>query len=136
MTVSTEDHYREWLREQYHEFEIYCKQFGAAYAYGKSMGRSDWGQKMQQLIPQHMHEGVAYYIVLGRPVGEFLQSVISSDLFGAAGRADDMNQNALFNYCRFFYNCAPGGCYGHHDAYKGWVAQNGTMRMAYDSVHA
>ena len=77
------------------------------------------------LIPTHMHEGMAIWLVHGRVPGDFLTAVLSNDLMGAVGRADDINRHRLFNYAAYFYNYAPPGSYGSPEAVRAWAAAGG-----------
>lgn len=81
------------------------------------------------LIPFHMHDGVAHYVLKGIPPGDFMRLVLCNDFMGAAGRADEENQRALFEWCRFLYNYVPGRCRGSPEAYSAWIAQGGMEGM-------
>ena len=72
-------------------------------------------------IPLHCRHGVVEYILEGREVGGFLQSVIKNDLFEALARADAINLDSLHNYMIFFHNYAPKHCFGSPDAYARWI---------------
>lgn len=76
-------------------------------------------------IPQHMHDGLADYILHGVEPGPFLTAVLEGDLFEALGRADGTNVNALDAYGMFLYNDAPAGCYGSVDKYAAWIKSGG-----------
>jgi hypothetical protein len=76
-------------------------------------------------IPEHMRDGARLYIENGIPPGSFLTAVISNDLFGALGKADEINRDRIFDWCRFFYNEAPGGCYGSAKRFDDWIAKGG-----------
>jgi len=76
-------------------------------------------------LPRYMHEGICEYVENGRPVGGFLQAVISNDLKEACTHADDVNRHLLFEYMEFFYNYAPRACTGSPEAYQAWVTQGG-----------
>ncbi len=73
-------------------------------------------------VPVHMHEGIIAYVEQGRPVGDFLQAVISNDLRLACLHADDENFPAIPNFCRWFFNYAPSPAWGSIDGYKAWIA--------------
>lgn len=78
-------------------------------------------------IPEHMVSGLAYYVVNGRPTGDFLRAVISNDLFEAMGRADFSNIEILNEYVLFFVNDTPVGCWGLSTAYKRWTEGGGLL---------
>ena len=79
----------------------------------------------QSMIPQYMHEGIIKYIVNGRPPGDFLGSVLEGDLHKAARKADRINQELLFEYCRWLHNYAPSGCCGSKELVEKWIAAGG-----------
>ena len=72
-------------------------------------------------IPEHMHEGVIAYIRDGRYTGDFLSAVLSNDLREAVSRADSENRLALAHYVDFFYNNAPGACWGSAERMIEWL---------------
>lgn len=61
--------------------------------------------------------------VKGCPVGDFLQCVLSNDLIGAMGRADDDNRRDLFEICSYVYNHTPSISHGSPKRYKDWLTQ-------------
>lgn len=77
-------------------------------------------------IPPHMQEAIRRYVVQGIQPGQFLQSVITNDLRGAIGYADDVNLPLLKLYVQWFYNVAPSGCHGSPTIMRQWM----TERMA------
>lgn len=82
---------------------------------------------MIRLIPSHMHNGLARYIVSGRLPGSFLRAVLRGELFEAVGRADDINRERLVDYVIFLHNYAPTGCYGSAEHVSGWVFDGGIL---------
>jgi hypothetical protein len=76
-------------------------------------------------LPNYMVAGVRRYINNGIAPGSFLTAVITNNLFDAVGRADTTNQKALVNWIRFFYNEAPGGCWGSLEKMNAWINHNG-----------
>lgn len=77
-------------------------------------------------IPDHMMDGLIYYVLDHRPVGQFLTAVLSNDLMGAAAHADPFNLSALHRYARFLYNHAPSGCYGSREKVEEWLRNRET----------
>jgi hypothetical protein len=63
-------------------------------------------------IPMHTRGALERYVVNGYEPGSFLMAVLTNDLMGAVGRADDMNRYALFDICLWLYNEAPSNCHG------------------------
>lgn len=76
-------------------------------------------------IPSHMRDGARRYIERGIPPGSFLEAVISNDLKGAFGKADDMNRACMFEWVCFFYNEAPTACWGSPEHFAAWIARGG-----------
>ena len=76
-------------------------------------------------IPDYMKPGIARYVMLGIPPGDFLTAVIDSDLFKAARYADDNNARLLYEYVKFFINSVPGGCHGGPQYRKDWIEGGG-----------
>ena len=71
-----------------------------------------------------LHEAIdslRRYVDHGVPVGGFLEAVISNDLFGAMGRADDSSRANLFAICSFVYNDMPGVCWGSPAKVTAWL---------------
>ena len=65
---------------------------------------------------------VKLYILKGFPPGSFLTAVLCNDLREAFACADDENAAAMRDWVRFFYNCAPAGCWGSPDRFQAWMA--------------
>ena len=80
-------------------------------------------------IPEHMREAMRLWIERGVPGGSFLNSVLCNDLFGAFGRADDINRAALGDYVSFLYWDAPSGCWGSPGKVKDWAEMGGLQGM-------
>lgn len=83
-----------------------------------------WASELR-MMPSHMQEGIALYVLLGVHPGGFLTAFLSNDLMGALGKADQINQSSLPAYGSFFYNSAPSGCFGGVDAFSLWVDRGG-----------
>lgn len=76
-------------------------------------------------LPCYMQDGMRLYVEHGILPGGFLTAVLSNDLMGALGKADDINLHALPAYGRFLYNNAPCGCYGSLQAVASWCKAGG-----------
>ena len=72
-------------------------------------------------IPAQMMAALNAYIETGRPVGQFLQAVISNNLKDAVGRADDTNIALIPAYVIYLYNEAPAFCWGSPERYEEWL---------------
>jgi hypothetical protein len=81
-------------------------------------------------LPYHMRDGMQLYIEEGIVPGSFLRAVLSNDLMGALGKADDINQAILPVYGRFLYNDAPCGCYGSPETVAAWCNSGGLNGIA------
>jgi hypothetical protein len=65
------------------------------------------------------------YVETGRPVGDFLQAVLTNDFMEACGRADESNQINLPAFAGYLYNEMPSGSWGSRKKYDAWVAHGG-----------
>ncbi len=72
------------------------------------------------VIPSHMMEAMNHYVRTGDVSSNFLRAVISNDLKGAIGHADDSTITILRSYVRWFYNIAPGVCWGSAQKMLDW----------------
>lgn len=86
------------------------------------------------LLPEHIRDGVQRYFEDGIPPGGFLSAVICNDLFGALGRADDINRRKLFDICCWFYNHAPRGSYGSEENMGAWMERRRQQRATADKA--
>lgn len=76
-------------------------------------------------LPAHMREGIKAWIEQGRPTGSFLHALLSNDLMGAIGKADDQNSAAMRQWCNYLYNYAPAGCFGSLAKVAAWAEHRG-----------
>jgi hypothetical protein len=58
--------------------------------------------------------------------GDFMRQVLLNDLKNAVGYADDVSLECLSGIIKFFYNEAPGVCWGSPDAIKAWQEMDDT----------
>jgi len=72
-------------------------------------------------IPPHMREAIERYVIEHKATGDFLRAVITNDLRGAVGHADDTNLQLLPVYVRWFYNRAPSKCHGSPALLEAWL---------------
>lgn len=80
---------------------------------------------LSRYIPPHMHGAMRRWVMQGIMPGGFLSAVLSNDLMGAAGRADDENRDRLIDYCTFLYSHAPSGCFGSPTVVASWNEDGG-----------
>ena len=90
--------------------------------YGQLTHRPDWGVKMQERVPEHMRYGITVWVALPKwhLLGGFLKSLLSNDLMGAMGRADEVNLKALPDWGNFLHNNVPSRCFGSPEAVNEW----------------
>ncbi len=66
-------------------------------------------------------ESLDLYATIGQPTGGFLEAVLSNDLMGAMGRADEENRADLFEICGYVYNDIPAPCHGSPSKVREWL---------------
>lgn len=76
-------------------------------------------------IPDRIKYSLTMYVEIGQPTGDFLKSVLTNDLFGAFGRADQENKRNIETLVRFIYNEMPAGCFGSKEHYDEWIKHKG-----------
>ena len=109
---------RKWLGAR-----IGAEQARAAY-------EAAWGKQdalLFQSVPSQMHASFHRWVCWGLPPGDFLQAVISNDLFGAAALADDHNRHALWIWVRLFHNACPASCFGSQARMIEWNKKGGML---------
>lgn len=67
------------------------------------------------MIPAHTKAALDRYVEHKMLPGGFLMAVLSNDLFGAVGRADSENLDALPDIVKYVYNQMPSGSWGSKD---------------------
>ena len=80
-----------------------------------------------EMLPPHMHDGVALWITRGIEPGSFLHAVICNNLGDAVARADDINGKCLREWVMFFYNYAPSLCWGSPSLAREWCERGGLL---------
>lgn len=73
------------------------------------------------MIPQHTKEALDRYVEHGLDTGSFLCYVLSNDLFGAMGHADQENARAIKEICQYIYCELPSACWGSKEMYINWI---------------
>jgi hypothetical protein len=56
--------------------------------------------------------------------GDFLYSVLTSDLFASLEHADEQNKKDLFDICKFVYNELPAVCWGSREKVSNWLKED------------
>jgi hypothetical protein len=88
-------------------------------------------------IPEHMQQVLRRYVLEGVRPGDFLTSVVCNDLRNAVGRADETNLPLLKLYVQWFYNIAPGSCWGSAEAMLKWCeSRRAEIAQAYSELPA
>ena len=73
-------------------------------------------------LPDYTRDSLIRYVEHRIAPGGFLCAVLSNDLFGALGKADESNSAAIVEICRFIYNELPNGCWGSEERVNSWLA--------------
>lgn len=76
-------------------------------------------------LPAHMQEPIRLYIEEGRPLGDFLQSLLCNKLMQTFRHADAKNLAAIHEWLSFVYNEVPGDACGSEEAYEYWCDVGG-----------
>ena len=74
------------------------------------------------MIPERTKQAIDQYVSAHTPRGGFLTAVLSNDLKGAFGRADEENRAALFDIVGYCYNEIPSECWGSPAKVEAWLA--------------
>lgn len=69
-----------------------------------------------------MIDALILYAVHRVPLGDFLTAVVSNNLMGACGRADEGNMRNLPAFCAYLYNEMPSGSFMSKEAYEAWLS--------------
>lgn len=73
------------------------------------------------MLPASVKDGLDRYVNDGIPTGDFLRAVLTNDLFGAMGRADEENRANLFDICSYVWDYLPIPCWGSADKVNKWI---------------
>ena len=76
------------------------------------------------MIPAKTKEAIDRYVNEKILPGGFLQSVLSNNLMGAFGGADDENRKALPEILAYVWNKIPARCCGSPERVRNWVTGN------------
>ncbi|MCF7795995.1 hypothetical protein K9M42_02780 [Patescibacteria group bacterium] len=72
-------------------------------------------------MPERTKKELDRYVQNGIPTNGFLEKVLSNDLFGAIGKADEENSEALHDICKYIYNKLPSRCWGSSEQVVSWI---------------
>ena len=76
-----------------------------------------------------LKDSIDEYVKTGRPVGGFLEAILTNNLMGACDRADHLNIEVIPVYMAYLYNECPGGCFGSMDMHLAWLDKGGLNGM-------
>ena len=75
------------------------------------------------MIPERTKAAIDRYVNDHTPVGGFLTAVLSNDLKGAVGQADEENRAALFSIVGYCYHEIPSECWGSPAKVEAWLEE-------------
>lgn len=87
-------------------------------------------EKMDELVPPHLHDGLARYIEHGICPGSGMTAILCNDLRGAVGRLDVNAMAGLRGTIIFLTNFVPAPAWGSAENVKSWTAQGGLIGRA------
>jgi hypothetical protein len=79
-------------------------------------------ERGRHLVPAHMWDAVTGYYLHRYQPGSFLTALLSNDLMGAMGRADEENAARIKDWCTFLYNFTPAGSHGSPERVRAWLS--------------
>jgi hypothetical protein len=96
---------------------------------GLFLGASE--QRLADAVPVHLRDGMRRYVEHGILPGHFLRAVISNRLWETLTRADEtMGRDEITAVFRWFYQCAPGECFGSPQKMEAWAEKGGMAKVA------
>lgn len=82
-------------------------------------------------VPTYMHKGILNHVLHGRPVGDFLTTLlVGAGWTHVLGRADATNMALLHNYWMFLTNDVPGSCWSSLEHVRSWQKNGGYVGMS------
>lgn len=82
---------------------------------------NDEGLSLLNTFPPFVKQGIIDYIEKHSPMGGFLTSLFSNDLFKCIGRADWENKNRIGDYVHFIHWHCPSECHGSYEKVRAWT---------------
>jgi len=80
------------------------------------------------LIPPAILEGLKNYAGMGKPVGGFLEAVLSNDLMTAFHAADAYSRVGMASRLAYIYNDMPSQCHGSVECYRAGIGMHKAVR--------
>ena len=65
------------------------------------------------------------YFDYGVPPGDFGEAILTNNLIGAVGSADDVNSEIIHEHIMWLWNNAPGNSWGSEERFNAWVKKGG-----------
>ena len=84
------------------------------------------------LIPELILKSIDAYALEGRPVGSFLEAVLSHELFEAVAYADEYSMRGLCAIVCYIHNEVPANCHGSRRIYELWLSLHEVLRRQGD----
>jgi hypothetical protein len=78
-----------------------------------------------KIIPPLVKISIDEWVLDGRPPGQFVQSVLKGDLFGAFRHGDPESLTALAAIVDYVYNKIPSTCWGSQEKMHNWANLGG-----------
>ena len=73
------------------------------------------------MIPERAKETIDLYVEHGCEPGSFIYAVLTNNLIGAIGRADEHNLANIRSICQYVYNDITSECWGSEEKVKAWM---------------
>lgn len=73
------------------------------------------------LIPERIMQNLLHYVKGEEAPGSFLYAVLTNDLWGAVGRADQEMKPLIPILVSYIHWEVPSGCHGSKEAVKAWM---------------
>ncbi len=77
-------------------------------------------EEYKDKVPSHLLQALVHWGQKECFTGDFLAAVLSNDLMGAIGRADEQSLAAIRHITMFVYNELPRDCHGSKARVKQW----------------
>lgn len=72
-------------------------------------------------VPQYTLDGLLAYWYDKTPVSSFLTAVLENNLMESFARADEYNNKAIYEICKFVYCEMPNDCHGSQEIVRRWL---------------
>lgn len=79
------------------------------------------GHTNQECFGPWWEDALLRWVKYGMDPGDCLRAILSNDLFGAFGRADEFTKADMDLIVKFIYNQLPGDCWGSSERVSAWT---------------